>query len=548
MTARPVIWAAGLVGSVVVHGGVLAVLLIAVRPEPIDEQPMPTSEMEVQAYQLDRTEARQQQPESQKADQGDTGGAALAAGAIPQSSAKAAQPAAQNLRPESHPGDKLPVAVVDAPVMEAVQHQASRLQQLRPEPAVLTQSAKPAATVVAAVQRSGARVPNVRPVSAVVAIAQPVVAPALTAAPVAAIVSDTQPVIAAAVVTAPVAAALPAVVQTESVSAEIQPAAAPVPATLPVSPAAAQAEPKGDDLPPVAPDTQMAAQQHPDAALAVPAVPSAQKLKAALAFTGGDGDVDPVSLAAFQSFMQPGDIATSGDTLRDGVGGLLAQVPCSRLQVGFDPATATLQVNGHIPEDDLRAPVLAALQAQMGADITVSDNILILPRPQCGALSGIAGVGLPQSTDQNTNPLVIGEDAHARVFTFTKGNLLSLDMTAPDYDAVIYLDYFDADGNVLHLEPNEYAPLRRASAQTIQAIGAKTMQDSGIKLVIGPPYGQEIAVAFAASDPLYDGVRPVQEPAAPYLEWLKTRVAQARADHQDFKGEWVYFFVTTTEQ
>jgi len=245
--------------------------------------------------------------------------------------------------------------------------------------------------------------------------------------------------------------------------------------------------------------------------------------------------------------MQPGDITASGDQLRDGVSGLLAQVPCSRMQVVFNPDTATLEVNGHIPENDLRAPVLTALREQMGANITVSDNILILPRPQCGALSGIAGVGLPQSTDQITNPLVIGEDAHARVFTFAKGDLLSLDMTAPDYDAFIYLDYFDADGMVLHLEPNEFAPLRRANAQAAQQIGAKTMQDVGLKLVIGPPYGQEIAVAFAASEPLYDGLRPIQEPAAEYLEWLKVRVDQARKDHTNFKGEWVYFFVSTAD-
>ena len=528
MTARPIIWAAGLAGSVVAHGGVLMLLLIAVRPEPVTEQPMPPSEMEVKAYQLDRTEAQRKQPQSQKADQSETSGSALAPGAIPQSSATPAQPAAQRLRPDTNSAVSVPASVPDSPAMAAVRRTEPQLQQLRPEPAVLTQTAAPVAVAVAAVLRSDAAVPQIQPVAAVVTTAQPAIATTQAAELV--------------------AAALPAVVRSDSVSAQIQPNAAPVPAAQPVAAALPQTNAQGDDLPPAAPDTQLAPSQHLDAALTEPATPNAQKLKAALAFNGGDGDVDPVSVAAFQSFMHPGDIAASGDALRDGVEGLLAQVPCSRLQVGFDPETATLQVNGHIPEGDLRAPVLAALQAQMGADIAVSDNILILPRPQCGALSGIAGVGLPQSTDQNTNPLVIGEDAHARVFQFTKGNLLSLDMTAPDYDAVIYLDYFDAEGNVLHLEPNEYAPLRRATAKTIQAIGAKTMQDAGIKLVIGPPYGQEIAVAFAASQPLYDGLRPVQEPAAPYLDWLKTQVAQARADNTGFKGEWVYFFVTTAAQ
>ena len=68
-----------------------------------------------------------------------------------------------------------------------------------------------------------------------------------------------------------------------------------------------------------------------------------------------------------------------------------------------------------------------------------------------------------------------------------------------------------------------------------------------LNITIGPPYGQEIAAACAASSPLYDGLRPLSDPAGPYLEWLKARVAEARAKDPNFKGEWVYFFVSTKE-
>ena len=201
----------------------------------------------------------------------------------------------------------------------------------------------------------------------------------------------------------------------------------------------------------------------------------------------------------------------------------------------------------HVPEDDLRAPVLAALGAQMGADIALSDNILVLPRPQCGALTGIANVGLPQSTDQITNPLLIGNDAHARVFGFVKDDALSFDITGPDYPAYIYVDFFDAGGDVIHLAPNDQVPLREIAADAPYRIGTRSPAEAGLHLRIGPPYGQEIAVAFAASEPLYEGLRPIVEPAAPYLEWLKARVAEAREKNPDFKGEWVYFFVATSE-
>jgi hypothetical protein len=284
----------------------------------------------------------------------------------------------------------------------------------------------------------------------------------------------------------------------------------------------------------------------PDLMQATAVVQAAEPITAALAFSGeASGQIDPKSLAAFQSFMRPDDIGIQDETLRDGIGALLSGVPCSRLQVSFDPDSATLLVKGHVPDDDLRAPVLAALAAQMGADIAVSDSIMILPRPQCGALTGIANVGLPQSTDQNTNPRLIGVDTQAKVLTFVKDDRLFFDLTAPDYDAYVYVDYFDAGGDVLHLVPNEQVSMRIVPAKTQFRVGARDESDTGLQIFVGPPYGQEIVVAFAASTSLFEGTRPLVEPAADYLTWLKERVANAREKDPGFKGEWVYFLVVT---
>ena len=510
------LWALGLIGSVAAHVGLLALLIFTVQPDPISDQPLPTSELEVQAYQLDRVDAQEQQPQSEQTDANTPDGQTLESGAIPRSEARLARPETDVLRPDATPPPTATEIVKPALTVAQTAPDTSAIHQLEPDisPTPLVDTPKqslpqssPTATRLVTKTQSAPRLEptKVTPTSLVASVT-------------------------------PAISAIAAVVRTQAALPVAQPAVAIVPILPPQGPVVMSARP----------EIIAVQSQKTDAPLVLPSTPNARKLKAGLAFSGGEGDVDPVSIAAFQSLMQPGDINASGDQLRDGVAGLLAQVPCSRLQVSFDPDTAILQVKGHIPEDDLRAPVLAALQAQMGANITVSDNILILPRPQCGALSGIAGVGLPQSTDQITNPLVIGNDTHAKVFSFSDGDLLSLDMIAPDYDAFIYLDYFDADGMVLHLEPNEYTPLRQANAQEAQQIGARTMQDVGLKLIISPPYGQEIAVAFAASEPLYDGLRPIQEPAAAYLEWLQEQVANARANNADFKGEWVYFFVSTT--
>jgi hypothetical protein len=220
-------------------------------------------------------------------------------------------------------------------------------------------------------------------------------------------------------------------------------------------------------------------------------------------------------------------------------------VPCARLQLSFNPETAVLELRGHLPDNGLRAPVLAALQAQMGRDIAVSDQMRLLPRPQCGALSGISTVGLPQSTDQITNPLLLGADAQARVLSYSGGEKLFFDLTAPDYPAYLYVDYFDAAGDVIHLSPNATVALQLAPPKSALRIGTKSAGDPGLQITVGPPYGQEIAVAFAASSPLYAGHRPLIESAPAYLDFLREQIARAKAKDADFKGEWVYFLIET---
>ncbi len=269
-------------------------------------------------------------------------------------------------------------------------------------------------------------------------------------------------------------------------------------------------------------------------------------ITAQLAFSGESGQtIDAQSLAAFHSFTRPQDPNAQAKSVRDGIGQVLAQVPCARLQVAFDPNSAQLTVNGHVPDNNLRAPVLAMLGQHMGSDIVVADNIKLLPRPQCETLTGIEAVGLPQSTDQVTNPLLVGADTHVREFTFRPGDLLFLDLVAPDYPAYVYVDFYDAAGNVLHLSPNDHAPLVKHAAKTPFAIGSEPDDINGLKLEIAPPYGQEIVAAYAASHPIYVGQRPLIEPASTYLQWLRSQVDATRSSHPDFKGEWVYFLLST---
>ena len=328
------------------------------------------------------------------------------------------------------------------------------------------------------------------------------------------------------------------------------------PTGVPSEPAVS-AVPDPTEAEPGEPDAQAASELSPPVFEALSGEPSgmpapslqppAEATVAALAWSGGAGaEVDPVSLAAIQSFMQAGDVPVgAADPVRDGIEGLLASVPCSRLQTVFDPGTGALELRGHVPEEGLRGPVLTALRAQVGDAIPVAENVRILPRPQCGALAGIASAGLPQSEAQDRDPKVVGEGAHARVYTFQDGDRLEFELTGPDYPAFFYIDYFDAKGQVLHLQPNEYVPLEAVGIKEILPIGSDRTDKPSLSITVAPPFGQEIMVAFVSSEPLFEGLRPISEPAAPYLKDLQLAVAAARARDPQFKGEWVYFFVET---
>jgi hypothetical protein len=513
-------YGAGFLLSVAAHVGAAVLILALMQPRPVADQPPPKSEIHIETQSVEQSQAKPQGAEGDKAHTASASGAAATQGAVRTSKA---EPAA------------LPQTEA-----KAAEPPATALTQAPPPP--VTEAKAPPATALA-------QTPPPQPVAA-----QAPPATALTQAPPPAVTKAEAPPATAMAQTPPAtpvqSATLPATaaVQAEAPTAETLVAAAPPP---PVRASAAPAETvtaSVTDAQPVqatAPPSEVATSSTPQAQSLAPAPATGDQMTATLAWAGSGGAIDPVSLKAIASFMRPGDASAQADDVHDGLAGILSSAPCSRLQAEFNPATGSLELRGHVPDAAMKGPLLAALQAQLGEGIKVDDAMVILPRPQCGALSGIADVGLPQSQDQLTNAKLIGADAQARTFNYVAGQPMVLDLAAPDYDAYVYVDFFDAAGDVIHLVPNQTVPLKQRAAKSAMRVGAPDAGEPFLHITIGPPYGEEIAAAFAASAPLYDGTRPLSEPAGPYLEWLKTKVAEARAKDPNFKGEWVYFMVST---
>ena len=69
---------------------------------------------------------------------------------------------------------------------------------------------------------------------------------------------------------------------------------------------------------------------------------------------------------------------------------------------------------------------------------------------------------------------MVGEQAQAEILEFEESEEIDFRMQAPEYDADIYVDYYDGDGNVIHLLPNEYTQDNR-----LAAIARRTRSDRG---------------------------------------------------------------------
>lgn len=102
---------------------------------------------------------------------------------------------------------------------------------------------------------------------------------------------------------------------------------------------------------------------------------------------------------------------------------------------------------------------------------------------------------------------------------FNGGQDLVFDVAAPDFPAHLQVDYFTADGDVIHLLPNPLEVSGRVDAGAVRRLGERGA--GGRFWSIGPPYGHELIVVIASPTPLFAAPRPEAEPASSYLPALK---------------------------
>jgi serine/threonine protein kinase len=101
------------------------------------------------------------------------------------------------------------------------------------------------------------------------------------------------------------------------------------------------------------------------------------------------------------------------------------------------------------------------------------------------------------------------------------GEPLVVDVRTPSFDSYVYVDYFDREGDVLHLLPNGQDKLNFRPAQNHLVLGKPPFRRCW---VLGGAIGEQLVTLVASVDPLFADPRPELEDARAYLPNLSRAV------------------------
>jgi serine/threonine protein kinase len=204
----------------------------------------------------------------------------------------------------------------------------------------------------------------------------------------------------------------------------------------------------------------------------------------------------------------------------DAVASALAAVPCSALLASA--SGSALRVEGYLANDADRARLSKTLKDIPGVSSVVLD-VRPVAENTCGVITTLGPYWVAHRRAGGGASIRLAV-ANARPGNLlTEGDSLMVDITTARAESFATVDYFEADGNVVHLLPNAKARDNRAPARYTATIGGLG------NWMIAPPFGNEIVALVTTPAALFDTPRPEIEPGADYLRAIEQRLARAGA-------------------
>ena len=192
----------------------------------------------------------------------------------------------------------------------------------------------------------------------------------------------------------------------------------------------------------------------------------------------------------------------------------LESVPCSALAPALDQRT--VHVQGYLAHSYGQArlkEMLAALPGVSGVELALTE----VDDRQCPILNVLGRYWSAQHMAGSGGSMRLSSGSGNQL---KEVDTLMVDVTTPNFQSYVMVDYFVLDGQVVHLLPN---PLERENlappryTATIGSLG---------NWMIGKPFGNEMLVLLATPVPVFGQLRPPAEPAGDYLRELDQQLAR----------------------
>jgi len=208
------------------------------------------------------------------------------------------------------------------------------------------------------------------------------------------------------------------------------------------------------------------------------------------------------------------------------VSAALAEVPCSALAPAIDGHA--VRVQGYLARSVGQARLkntLAALPGVARVDLALHE----VDEGKCGLMRVLGRYWVGQHLAAGAGGASIrlnrGKGRTGSGNDMQGGDTLMVDVTTPNYQTYIAVDYFVLDGHVVHLLPTAAEPENLAPPRYAVTIGSLD------NWMIAAPFGSEMLVLLATPVPLFERLRPGAEAAPDYLRALDTQLARISKSH-----------------
>jgi hypothetical protein len=203
------------------------------------------------------------------------------------------------------------------------------------------------------------------------------------------------------------------------------------------------------------------------------------------------------------------------------VSAALAELPCSALVPTIKGQA--VRVQGYLARSVGQARLkntLAALPGVAEVELALQE----VDEDKCGLMRVLGRYWVAHHTAAGGATIRLNPGS-GKGSDLKEGDTLMVDVTTPNYQSYVTVDYFVLGGNVVHLLPNAVERETLAPPRYTATVG-----NLG-NWMIGAPFGTEMLVLLATPVPLFDGVRPDSEAGPEYLHALDTQLAQIGKSH-----------------